>query len=113
MKVKTKYYNSVLVVAPAGELDHHTAAELKSAMETELAKGIARDIVLDLRHLSFMDSSGLGVVLGRYKQLARWQGRMVAFGLQPAVEKVYKLSGLPKLIPVHPDLDTCLDSLGG
>jgi len=112
VKVAKNYHGNVLVVAVAGELDHHTAAALKGSIQEELGKGVARHIVLDLSGLSFMDSSGLGVLLGRYKELAKWQGNMLAFGLQPLVEKLFLMTGLNKLIPVHASLDSCLQALG-
>lgn len=113
MNVSKAHKGTTLVVKPEGELDHHTAGILKQEIESELARGTIRDVVLDLSALTFMDSSGLGVLLGRYKHLARWQGRMLACGLQPPVEKVFRLSGLEQLIPVHRDLNACLRALEG
>jgi len=103
----------VLVVKPQGELDHHAATTFRAEVDQELNRGIIRHLVLDLSALTFMDSSGLGVILGRYRQLAQWRGKMVAFGLQPGVQKVFVLSGLPKLIPVCNDLASCLGELEG
>lgn len=112
MIVAKKYSGNILVVDVDGELDHHTALVLKGEIQTELDKGVVRHIVLDLSGLDFMDSSGLGVLLGRYKELSKWQGRMLAFGLQPVVEKLFRLTGLNKLIPVCADLAACLKALG-
>lgn len=112
MKVAKEYRGNILIVAAAGELDHHTAAVLKGCIQEELSKGMVRHIVLDFSGLSFMDSSGLGVLLGRYKELAKWQGNMLVFGLQPLVEKLFLMTGLNKLIPVHANLDACLKVLG-
>lgn len=112
MKVNKKFAGSILIVEVTGELDHHSAAVLKTEIEEELAKGVIRHIVLNLEGLSFMDSSGLGVLLGRYKELAKWQGRMLAYGLQPVVDKLFRLTGLNKLVPVHSSLDACLRELG-
>ena len=112
MKVAKEYSGNVLIVEVVGELDHHTAAALKKDIKEELDKGIIRHIVLDLSGLDFMDSSGLGVLLGRYKELSKWQGRMLVFGLQPVVEKLFRLTGLNRLIPVHADLASCLQALG-
>ena len=111
MKVAKKYSGNILVVDVDGELDHHTAPILKGEIEGELSKGVVRHVVLNLSHLSFMDSSGLGVLLGRYKELSKWQGRMLAFGLQPTVEKMFRLTSLNRLIPVHGDLASCLKAL--
>lgn len=113
MKAAKKFSGNILIMEVSGELDHHSAANLKAEIETELKKGVVRHIVLNLEGLSFMDSSGLGVLLGRYKELGKWQGRMLAFGLQPVVEKLFRLTGLNKLIPIHIDLESCLKELRG
>lgn len=111
MKVAKKYSGNILVVEVIGELDHHTASTLKTEIEGELKKGVVRNIVLNLSGLNFMDSSGLGVLLGRYKELSKWQGKMLVYGLQPVVDKMFRLSGLNRLIPVHRDLESCLRAL--
>ncbi|HOB35449.1 MAG: anti-sigma factor antagonist [Firmicutes bacterium] len=112
MKITKQQSGDILVVGVSGELDHHSSALLKSEIGAELDKGGVRHIILDLRELTFMDSSGLGVLLGRYKELGKWQGKMLAFGLQPVVEKMFRLTGLNQLIPVHPDLASCYKALG-
>lgn len=108
MNVGKECRGRTLIVAVTGELDHHTAGLLKSNIQAELDRGVIRHLILDFSGLSFMDSSGLGVLLGRYKELAKWQGRMLVFGLQPAVEKLFMMTGLNKLIPVESSLAACL-----
>ena len=95
-----------------GELDHHSAAQARAQLDALLTDERIRELRIDLRGLTFMDSSGLGVLLGRYKELGKWQGKMLAFGLQPVVEKMFRLTGLNQLIPVHPDLASCYKALG-
>lgn len=112
MKVSKRLRGNVLIVTAVGELDHHTAGTLKTCIQDELDKGIVRHLVLDFLGLNFMDSSGLGVLLGRYKELAKWQGNMLVFGLQPSVEKLFSMTGLNKLIAVRADLASCLRDLG-
>ena len=55
--------NDVLCIRLTGELDHHTADELREKADNAIEKNDIRHIVLNLEHLSFMDSSGLGVIL--------------------------------------------------
>lgn len=90
-----------LVVRLKGELDHHTSPLFRNAVEKELARGIAQNLILNLEELNFMDSSGLGVILGRYKQISEKGGKLVACRLRPQVERIYELSGLSKIIPVY------------
>lgn len=112
MKVTSAVRGNVLIATAVGELDHHTAGALKTCIQDELAKGVVRHLVLDFSGLNFMDSSGLGVLLGRYKELGKWRGTMQVFGLQPPVEKLFLMTGLNKLISMRADLDSCLKALG-
>lgn len=59
----------VLLVRLEGELDHHSAAKLRTDIEEQIETGKVTHLVLNLEFLSFMDSSGLGVILGRFKQI--------------------------------------------
>ena len=98
MKIAKEYHGNVLVVAAAGELDHHTAGALKGCIQEELAKGRVRNLVLDFTGLSFMDSSGLGVLLGRYKKLKAGGNSMYIKNANRQIEKVFDVSGIYKII---------------
>ena len=111
MEITTRYRNNVLVVTLKGELDHHTADGLRQIVEKELDKDIAQHVLLNLSGLKFMDSSGLGVILGRYRRLSAQGGRMAACNLHPHIERLYELSGLPKIIPVYATEDAALPEL--
>jgi stage II sporulation protein AA (anti-sigma F factor antagonist) len=108
MEVKT----DVLCIRLSGELDHHTAESLrKQASETIEAYDI-RHIVLNLEHLSFMDSSGLGVILGRYKQIQQKHGEMVVCAISPSVKRLFEMSGLFKIIRLEQSETGALVRLG-
>ena len=74
----------VLIVRLAGELDHHHAEKVRASIEAELEKGEFRHLVLNLARLEFMDSSGLGVILGRYKKVSQLGGKMILCSIQPS-----------------------------
>ena len=94
MKITKQQSGDILVVGVSGELDHHSSALLKSEIGAELDKGGVRHIILDLRELTFYGQLQPGrILLGRYKELGKWQGKMLAFGLQPVVEKMFRLTG--------------------
>jgi stage II sporulation protein AA (anti-sigma F factor antagonist) len=75
INIETK--QDVLCIRLSGELDHHTADELREQVTAVIEKNNIRHIVLNLKHLSFMDSSGLGVILGRYKQIKQVHGEII------------------------------------
>ncbi len=103
---------SVLCIRLAGELDHHTAEDLRSKVTASLEKNKINHILLNLEHLSFMDSSGLGVILGRYKQIKNSGGEMVVCSISPSVKRLFDMSGLFKIIRLVESEEYALETLG-
>ncbi len=91
--------DQILIVTFCGELDHHAAAEARQPMEAFLSEGRFRHVILVLNRLDFIDSSGIGVILGRYKWLAARGGKLVICGMNAHVRKILDVSGIFKLIP--------------
>ena len=85
---------SAPVVAVRGEIDVATSPQLRNDLNTLVARG-ARHITLDFSGVSFVDSSGLGVLVGTYKRLREDQdGSVRIVGAQPSVRKVFEITGL-------------------
>lgn len=93
----------VLIVRLVGDLDHHTAAQVRAKIEAELSKDIHTYLILNLEQLQFMDSSGLGVILGRYKQMTSKGGNMCLCSVQPSIFKLMEMSGLFQILPTYKD----------
>lgn len=91
---------SVTVVV-AGELDHFAAPQIRAMLDDVLADEDVMHLRLDLENLTFMDSSGIGVLLGRLRTLQNRGGSMSVAHLQPSVEKLFRLSGLHRVIGVE------------
>jgi len=87
------------VFRPEGELDIEAAASLRDLLDEEIDRG-GRDIVLSLARVTFIDSSGLGVILGRYRRLTDLGGTMTLAAVPEIVRPVLELSGLLTLLPV-------------
>ncbi|WP_216830454.1 anti-sigma F factor antagonist [Alkalihalobacterium elongatum] len=103
---------SVLLVRLEGELDHHTAEQLRTQVERQFEDQDLKHIVLNLEQLSFMDSSGLGVILGRYKQVKNNGGEMVVCAISPAVKRLFEMSGLFKIVRLEESEQFALQTLG-
>lgn len=112
LRVETEKMKNTLVVRLHGELDHHVADRLKTEIETAIEKSQCRHLILCLKGLSFMDSSGLGVILGRYNQIKAKGGKMVVCNVNPAVHRLFELSGLFKILAIEEDEQLALSSLG-
>jgi stage II sporulation protein AA (anti-sigma F factor antagonist) len=102
----------VLIIRLSGELDHHTAEELREKVTDTLERESIRHIVFNLEHLTFMDSSGLGVILGRYKQIKNLGGEMIVCSISPTVKRLFEMSGLFKIIRLENNEQFALETLG-
>lgn len=90
----------VLLVRLAGELDQCSASGIRRDLDQMLLDPRVRHLVIDLRDMPFMDSSGLGVILGRYRMMQERGGTVSLMHLSPQVKRVYDLSGMARIIPV-------------
>lgn len=112
LKIDLTVKGEVLLIRLDGELDHHTAEDLRSQASKMIEEHHIRHIVLNLQSLTFMDSSGLGVILGRYKQIKEKHGEMVVCAISPTIERLFSMSGLFKIIRIEPTEDQALQRLG-
>ncbi|MGG1663894.1 anti-sigma F factor antagonist [Brevibacillus sp. NRS-1366] len=98
LRIAMETRQDVLVIRLQGELDHHTAEDLRSRVDEILRTPEIRHIVLSLADLTFMDSSGIGVILGRYKQISARSGEMYVCSINPTIYRIFEMSGLFKVI---------------
>ena len=98
------------VVLVAGDLDAATAPRLHAELAQLAADGIDR-IVLDLRRMTFVDSFGLGVIVNAKKRLSRHGNSLclVAGDEQRTLRRVLEITGLDKVLPVHPSVTDAVD----
>ena len=87
-----------LCVHLSGEIDHCAASELRAQIEELLQDASIRSLWLDFTDVSFMDSSGVGMIIGRYKTMRERGGSVAACGLKPPVEKLFRMAGLHRII---------------
>lgn len=80
-----------------GELDHHSAERMRRRLDSEILKSGARTVIFDLSGLTFMDSSGIGVLLGRYKLFA--SRHLYITGATGSIDKLLTLSGVYSVMP--------------
>lgn len=98
MQVYFEKKDKKLIISLIGELDHHSAEEVRVKIDDEVDKENIREIILDFEGVTFMDSSGIGVVVGRYKKISSKGGSFCVTGVKNGVYKVFEISGLFKII---------------
>lgn len=98
MHIKVKHQSDYTTAALFGELDHHVADQVKRELDNAIRKYKNANLILDLKNLSFMDSSGLGVILGRYKKIKAYGNTMYIKNANKQIEKVFDVSGIYRII---------------
>ncbi|MDX3239847.1 STAS domain-containing protein [Streptomyces sp. ME03-5709C] len=107
LQVSVRRYGTKAVVAPAGELDHHTADLLREPLDTLIEDGFGV-LVVDCTRLEFCDSTGLNVLLGTRLKAEAAGGAVHLAGMKPAVAKVFAITGAETVFTVHDSLDDAL-----
>ena len=96
--IKHTARGETLTVSLEGELDHHSAQSVRGELEALIANSHVKRLVLDLSRLTFMESSGIGVVLGQYKTLAKRGGGVAVRNPNPHVDRIFAMSGLYQIV---------------
>ncbi|MEG0270096.1 MAG: anti-sigma factor antagonist [Clostridia bacterium] len=99
--LQAKPRKDAVTVVIAGELDHFAAPEIRCRLDEIVSDPSVLYLVLDLENLTFMDSSGIGVLLGRLRALQARGGSLSVKNMQPSVEKLFRLTGLNRVIGVE------------
>lgn len=94
MGVQLSYKNGVLTARLSGEIDQHSVREMREAIDDTSQKVKPYCLRLDFSDVTFMDSSGIGLILGRVRLYRYWKGHVVICGLSPSISKMVELSGV-------------------
>ncbi len=97
MSVQIEIAEEYCIARLIGEIDHHNAKELREAIDNAVMTGQVQELDLDFREVSFMDSSGIGLVMGRYKLMQELGGSLHLVNIAGHLKKVMMLAGLDRL----------------
>lgn len=87
-----------LIVRLAGELDHFCAQSTRRELDAMIADPSVRTLILDFTTLQFMDSSGIGVILGRYRQMRDRGGQLAVIHMNRHIARIFHMSGMDRVI---------------
>ena len=93
------------------ELDHHVANEIREEIDNLLSVNQVKNVVFNFENINFMDSSGIGVIIGRYKKISNEGGRVSVINISSRVKQIFDLSGLNKIIGIYDTYEEALSSL--
>ena len=92
--------NGRLTVALTGEIDHHCAKYYIQAIAAKIESYTPEECILDFRDVSFVDSSGIAVVINAMRSMAQIEGKLQLTGISPQPMRVFRASGIDKLVEI-------------
>ena len=101
MSVKIVTSQQKMTAYLVGEIDHHSASSIREEIDREIMLRKPEVLKIDFDGVTFMDSSGIGLVMGRYRTLALSGGRLIVSNLSNQFYKIMKLSGLEKIATIN------------
>ncbi len=103
-----KIYKDVLIVFLSGDIDQHKVSSIRSDIDRAMVENKAKNLVFDFSKVDFMDSSGIGMVLSRYKSLNNTEGVLKLSGVTDNTMKLFDMVGMKKIIDIRNTVDECL-----
>ena len=101
MELELKQIRNTLVVRIRGEMDMVVAEKLRKEIDRKLDTKKISNLVINLEEVTFIDSSGLGVIIGRFKKISSLNGKMYIVGARPQVHKILMFSGINRLVSMY------------
>ena len=101
-----------LTVRIAGDIDHHTASDVRSQTDNAIFQGGIKRVIFDFNKVSFMDSSGIGLLMGRYKLMQAIGGNVCVFGAGENISRILDMSGMDKIINFYNNEEEAFFSSG-
>lgn len=100
MKINSKLYNNILYVSFNGELDEYNAKQAKETLDDMFEGNDFNQIVIDLSELEFMDSTGIGMLIGRYKKMKGENKNIYICNPSKHIDRIFKMTGLYEIMPL-------------
>lgn len=101
MSVKILEEENRTIAVLSGEIDHHNAKGIRTEVDFALREQQPQELILDFSDVGFMDSSGIGLVMGRYKLMQELNGKVIIRNPPSHIKKVMRLSGLDRLASIN------------
>ena len=100
MNVNYEEKDKLLILEITEEIDHHTTEKIRRRADYEIERHIPRKVIFDFNKVSFMDSAGIGLLIGRYKNARAIGAKVELKNVNKSIYKILKMSGITRLIPI-------------
>lgn len=101
MNIQYEKKDKQLLVEITEEIDHHIAEKIRRKVDNEITRYMPRKTIFDFSRVSFMDSAGIGMIIGRYKMMKLIGGELQIVNVSRSVKKILEMSGILKIILVQ------------
>lgn len=92
--------DKTLLVEMTEEIDHHTTEKMRREIDDDITRFMPRKVIFDFDKVSFMDSAGIGMIIGRYKMTNMLGGVVEMKNVKQSIRKIFEMSGVVKIIPI-------------
>ena len=105
--MESKFYDKdkLLILKITDEIDDHNVQNIRRKADYEIERYMPKKIIFDLDSVTFMDSAGIGMLIGRYKIVKTFGGSLEMINVKPSIRKVFEMSGVLKIVPIRKDIN--------
>ena len=100
MNAKFNKEDKLLILEITEEIDHHTTEKIRRKADYEIERFSPKRTIFDFNKVTFMDSAGIGMLIGRYKLVTMLGGTMEMVHVKPNIRKIFEMCGIPKIMKV-------------
>jgi stage II sporulation protein AA (anti-sigma F factor antagonist) len=111
-EMKLGIANNALIVKFVGDVDNLVCEPYKNKLETIINENKYKKVIMDFSKVTFIDSSGLGLILGRYNQLRRTNSNLYVCGVNKQTEKIFNIAGIWTIMDRYENLEQALKTVG-
>jgi stage II sporulation protein AA (anti-sigma F factor antagonist) len=111
LQIKFSNKGSTLIASINGELDHHTIEYVREKIDSEIMKSTTKNLIFDFSNVNFMDSSGIGVIMGRYKNITKVNGKAALINVNAHVKRILEMSGVLKIVPIYDNIENAINRM--
>lgn len=104
-------FQRCLIIRLNDELDHHNAIRIREKSDKLIDRNHVKHIIFDFSGTDFMDSAGIGVIMGRYKKMVFLGGKVAVTNVSSAIDRIIRLSGLYKIIEKYETVESALQNM--
>ena len=106
MNTEYEKKDKLLRVTITEEIDHHTTENLRRKIDNEIQRYMPQTVIFDFNSVSFMDSAGIGMLIGRYKLTRMLGGKLELVNVNSGIKKIFEMCGILKIIPIVDEEET-------